>query len=267
MPRTKKIPMRTRRLISLTVSGSLVAAVGLGFGVPQVFEGENVAVANIDQPLDLLKPKGIFDPPQFSLDEPDSLWVVVNKQRPLAKKRYTPKELVVPEFRKPSVQNPSGLKLRKEAAEAATKMAVAMQKAGKGRLILNSGFRSFKTQASLYKRTVATKGFAVAEKLSARPSFSEHQTGLAADFAASGQGCVIMVCFGKTEAGIWLSNNAHNFGFILRYPAGYRAITGFQYEPWHFRYVGVELANELKNSGIETLEEFWKLDRAPDYLD
>jgi D-alanyl-D-alanine carboxypeptidase len=76
---------------------------------------------------------------------------------------------------------------------------------------------------------------------------------------------VILVCFGNTEAGRWLEENAYVYGFILRYPKGYRAITGFQYEPWHFRYVGVELATELRTKGIKTLEEFWELEAAPDY--
>jgi D-alanyl-D-alanine carboxypeptidase len=107
----------------------------------------------------------------------------------------------------------------------------------------------------------------VAEKLSARPGHSEHQLGLAADFSVKGQGCVIMVCFGKTEAGIWLAENVHQYGFVLRYPKGYKPITGFQYEPWHFRYVGVELATEMKTKGIKTLEEFWGLESAPDYTE
>jgi D-alanyl-D-alanine carboxypeptidase len=77
---------------------------------------------------------------------------------------------------------------------------------------------------------------------------------------------VILTCFGNTEAGRWLEQNAHEYGFILRYPKGYRAVTGFQYEPWHFRYVGVELATEMNTKGIKTLEEFWELGSAPDYV-
>jgi zinc D-Ala-D-Ala carboxypeptidase len=73
------------------------------------------------------------------------------------------------------------------------------------------------------------------------------------------------VCFGTTEAGVWLSENAHKHGFIIRYQKGFRSITGFQYEPWHFRYVGVELATEMNAKGIKTLEEFWELGAAPDY--
>jgi D-alanyl-D-alanine carboxypeptidase len=142
-----------------------------------------------------------------------------------------------------------------------------MAEAGKGTLILNSGFRTYKNQQWLYSRTRETRGLAVAEKLSARPGHSEHQLGLAADFSVKGQGCVIMVCFGKTEAGMWLAENAHEFGFVLRYPKGYKPITGFQYEPWHFRYVGIELATEMKTKGIKTLEEFWGLESAPDYTE
>jgi D-alanyl-D-alanine carboxypeptidase len=74
-----------------------------------------------------------------------------------------------------------------------------------------------------------------------------------------------MVCFGNTESGKWLADNAHEYGFVLRYPKGLKLTTGFQYEPWHFRYVGIELATEMKNKGIRTLEEFWKLESAPDY--
>ena len=144
-------------------------------------------------------------------------------------------------------------------------MAKAMKDEGAGTLILNSGFRTYKNQQGLYNRTRDTRGLAVAEKLSARPGHSEHQLGLAADFSAMGQGCVILTCFGNTEAGRWLEQNAHEHGFVLRYPKGYRAITGFQYEPWHFRYVGLELAQEMNNKGIKTLEEFWDLGSAPNY--
>jgi D-alanyl-D-alanine carboxypeptidase len=76
-----------------------------------------------------------------------------------------------------------------------------------------------------------------------------------------------MVCFGTTKAGKWLEQNAHQYGFILRYPKGFKEITGFQYEPWHFRYVGIELAQEMKTKGFRTLEEFWKLPAAPDYAE
>jgi D-alanyl-D-alanine carboxypeptidase len=256
------------------VTLSLVGALAIGavsvFGLPKIIS-DQVAdlpksiqnIANQVQP----KPVTIFDPPKYSIDEADSIWVVVNKQRQISSLKYQPESLAFPAFPKPKVQNPFGLQMREEAAIASEQLALAMAEAGKGTLILNSGFRTYKNQQGLYNRTRDTRGLAVAEKLSARPGHSEHQLGLAADFSVRGQGCVIMVCFGSTEAGIWLAENAHEFGFVLRYPKGYKPITGFQYEPWHFRYAGVELATEMKTSGIKTLEEFWGLGSAPDYTE
>jgi zinc D-Ala-D-Ala carboxypeptidase len=264
----QRVSMRLRRLITLSVAGALVVGVAGIYGLPKVISDqvaklpESVrSIANQVAP----KPVTIFDPPKYSIDEADSIWVVVNKQRQISPLKYQPAALAFPAFPKPKVQNPFGLQMREEAAAATVELALAMAAAGKGTLILNSGFRTYKNQQGLYNRTRDTRGLAVAEKLSARPGHSEHQLGLAADFSVKGQGCVIMVCFGKTEAGIWLVENAHQFGFVLRYPKGYKPVTGFQYEPWHFRYVGVELATEIKTKGIKTLEEFWGLDAAPDY--
>jgi D-alanyl-D-alanine carboxypeptidase len=260
--------MRLRRLVTLSVVGALVIGALSVFGLPKIISDQVAElpesiqnIANQVQP----KPVTIFDPPKYSIDDADSIWVVVNKQRQISPLRYQPVNLVFPAFPKPKVQNPFGLQLREEAALATEEMASAMAREGIGTLILNSGFRTYKNQQGLYNRTRDTRGLAVAEKLSARPGHSEHQLGLAADFSVRGQGCVIMACFGNTEAGRWLAENAYEYGFVLRYPKGYKPITGFQYEPWHFRYVGVELATEMTTRGIRTLEEFWGLESAPDY--
>jgi D-alanyl-D-alanine carboxypeptidase len=264
----KRVSMRLRRLITLSVVGALLVGAAGVLGLPKMFSDQ---VANLPESIETIadqvqaKPVTIFDPPKYSIEEADSIWVVVNKQRQISPLKHQPENLVSPAFPKPKVQNPFGLQLRKEAALATEEMASAMAEEGIGTLILNSGFRTYKNQQGLYNRTRDTRGLAVAEKLSARPGHSEHQLGLAADFSVRGQGCVIMVCFGSTEAGIWLAENAHKYGFVLRYPKGYKPITGFQYEPWHFRYVGIELATEMKIKGIKTLEEFWGLDAAPDY--
>jgi D-alanyl-D-alanine carboxypeptidase len=266
----KRVSMRLRRLVTLSVVGALAIGAVSVFGLPKIISDQVAElpesiqnIANQVQP----KPVTIFDPPKYSIDEADSIWVVVNKQRQISPLKYQPASLTFPAFPKPKVQNPFGLQMREEAAVAAVELATAMAEAGRGTLILNSGFRTYKNQQGLYNRTRETRGLAIAEKLSARPGHSEHQLGLAADFSVKGQGCVIMVCFGKTEGGIWLEQNAHVYGFILRYPKGFRAITGFQYEPWHFRYIGVELATELKTKGIKTLEEFWGLFNANDYIE
>ena len=155
--------------------------------------------------------------------------------------------------------------LAKVTAVALTQMAAGMLKAKAGTLLLNSGYRSFDTQKIVHERQVARLGLKAGEALAARPGYSEHQTGLAADVSAAGQGCVIQVCFATTKAGKWLAANAWQYGFILRYPNGQTATTGYQFEPWHFRYVGVDLATEMKSQNITVLEKFWKLPAAPSY--
>jgi D-alanyl-D-alanine carboxypeptidase len=229
----RRVSMRLRRLITLSVVGALAIGAAAVYGLPRIISDQvsqlPESIQNIADQVQA-KPVTIFNPPKYSIDEADSIWVVVNKQRQISPLKYQPTNLVFPAFPKP-----------------------------------NSGFRNYKNQQGLYNRTRDTRGLAVAEKLSARPGHSEHQLGLAADFSVRGQGCVIMVCFGNTEAGKWLAENAHEYGFVLRYPKGYKPITGFQFEPWHFRYVGVELATEMNTRGIKTLEEFWKLESAPDY--
>jgi D-alanyl-D-alanine carboxypeptidase len=182
----------------------------------------------------------------------NSLWVVVNKQRPLKPINYTPAKF-------------GSINLAKPAADAFLLMKSGMKKAGVGTLILNSGFRSYNTQVGVHEKQVARYGLKAGEALAARPGFSEHQTGLAADVSALGQGCTIQVCFAKTKAGKWLATNAWQYGFILRYPDGQTKTTGYQFEPWHFRYVGVDLATEMKSQNITVLEKFWKLPAAPSY--
>lgn len=114
---------------------------------------------------------------------------------------------------------------------------------------LISGFRSYSRQQTLYNNYVARDGQALADTYSARPGHSEHQTGLAFDVGKLDDN------YGSTPAGIWLKENCHKYGFIIRYPKGKESITGYQYEPWHIRYVGVEHATKIMNQNI-TLEEY-----------
>jgi D-alanyl-D-alanine carboxypeptidase len=206
-----------------------------------------------------------FNPNLYSLDDSSSPWVVVNKHTPMYPINYKPKKLVKPAFAGAGV-NPYGMQMAKVAAAAMVKMAKAMKGAGAGTLILQSGYRSYATQVSVHKKAVAKYGKTKGEDLAARPGYSEHQTGLSADLAAVGQGCVIRVCFAKTKAGKWLAQNAYKYGFILRYPDGQTPITGYQFEPWHFRYVGVELATQMALTRVPVLEVFWNLPYAPNYL-
>lgn len=119
-----------------------------------------------------------------------------------------------------------------------------------------SGFRSYEYQSSLYNRYVARDGKEKADRYSARPGYSEHQTGLAFDIGEAGRKDLWLTeAFGETEAGKWLMNNAHKYGFILRYPKEKEHITGFMYESWHYRYVGIEHATKIYEANV-TLEEY-----------
>lgn len=114
---------------------------------------------------------------------------------------------------------------------------------------LLSGFRSQQTQETLYNRYVARDGKDLADTYSARPGHSEHETGLAFDIGSIDNN------YGETNAGRWLKEHAHEYGFIIRYPKGKEDITGYQYEPWHVRYLGVEHAKKIYEKNI-TLEEY-----------
>jgi D-alanyl-D-alanine carboxypeptidase len=201
---------------------------------------------------------------QHSISDPDSIWVVVNKQRPLNPIKYAPNDLVAPKFGALNA-NPYGRKLRKEASTAAYKLAMAMKAVGKGRLVIQSAYRSYAEQSTVHDRQVNKYGLKTGEALAARPGYSEHQTGWAMDVSARGQGCQIRVCFGQTKAGLWLAASAYKYGFIIRYPENSTPYTGYQYEPWHLRYVGTGLAKEMHDDGVRTLEKFFSLPAAPNY--
>lgn len=120
-------------------------------------------------------------------------------------------------------------------------------------IYLSSGFRSYETQARIYGSYVDSYGKESADTFSARPGYSEHQTGLAIDVNT------IDDSFAGTPEAEWLAKHAYEYGFIIRYPKGKESITGYKYEPWHIRYLGVEKATEVYNSGL-TLEEFLGID-------
>ena len=145
-----------------------------------------------------------------------------------------------------------------KARAAFEKMAAAAKPEG-FELVAFSGFRSYEYQTTLYTNYVKRDGQEQADRYSARPGYSEHQTGLAFDIGELGKEDLWLTSeFGETPAGQWLLDHAHEYGFILRYPKGKEDITGFMYESWHFRYLGVELATKVKNKGV-TLEEYLEL--------
>ncbi len=200
----------------------------------------------LQEQIDTLKAK-------HSVDDPVSIWVVVNKTRPFNPKEYAPADLT-------SVGG--GQQLRSEAAQSFK----AMQDAAKAQgLTIGalSGYRSYATQVSVYANEVKAHGQAVADTQSARPGTSEHQSGWALD--VGGGGCGIEDCFGTTAEGKWVAANAYQYGFIIRYTADKQAVTGYRAEPWHLRYIGTELSVFMHEHSYTTLEEFFGLPAAPQY--
>lgn len=135
--------------------------------------------------------------------------------------------------------------------EAKAALAEMIKEAKKDGIILTqiSGFRSYSTQQTLYNNYVTRDGKAAADRYSARPGHSEHQTGLAFDLNSLEQS------FGETKEGKWLAENCWKYGFIIRYPHDKEEVTGYMYEPWHVRYLGKDVAKDVYDSGL-CLEEY-----------
>lgn len=201
-------------------------------------------------------------PRQFSLTDPASPWVVVNKHRPLAPADYAPADLVSPAVGI-SASGESAL-LNSTTAAAAEAMFAAAARDG-AVMVLASGYRSYATQVSTYNGYVAARGQADADTASARPGYSEHQTGWSFDIADGGGACAFQPCFAEQPAAVWAKANAHRFGFVVRYPWMFHETTGYYYEPWHLRYIGVEAATDMSARGIATLEEYFGVGAAPGY--
>lgn len=141
-------------------------------------------------------------------------------------------------------------------ANTALNTMIAAAKVNGFELTAFSSYRSYSYQQQLYTNYVKKDGQAAADRYSARPGYSEHQTGLAFDIGEVGrQDLWLTEEFGETPAGKWLYNHAHEYGFILRYPKGKESVTGYMYESWHFRYVGMDIAEKIFAKKV-TLEEY-----------
>lgn len=205
-----------------------------------------------------------FDKTQFAIDDPASPWVVVNKKRPLDPKTYVPAGLVAPNIPLKGNKTTEAMQLQPEAALALEKLVEAANAEGV-KFTLVSAYRSYETQEIIYDSEVEGFGQEVADKESARPGHSEHQTGWAADLVGVNGKCELQACFADTPEGKWLAAHAHTYGFIIRYAKDKTSVTGYVYEPWHARYVGTILADEMHRTGTKTLEEFFNLPSAPNY--
>lgn len=168
---------------------------------------------------------------------------------------YVPPNLVVPDIPFSFDEDLEKRYLQKSAADA---LEVLVADAAKDGIYLYgvSGYRSYARQEDIYNKNLRTKGIEHTAQYSAEPGHSEHQTGLAIDVSCKEINCELEQRFATTKEGIWLTQHAVEYGFIIRYPQDKEAITGYSYEPWHIRYVGKELAKYLSENKL-TLEEYF----------
>ncbi|WP_167628244.1 M15 family metallopeptidase [Listeria valentina] len=185
-----------------------------------------------------------------------NLLILANKDY-LMQSTYIPSDLV-----RPNVEFSFGnadiekAKMRKAAGDALEAMFKGAKDAGY-ELYAVSGYRSYSRQEEVYEAEVSAKGKEKAGEAVAVPGTSEHQTGLAMDMSSKSADLALSAAFGETAEGTWAKENAHKYGFILRYPAGKEKITKYEYEAWHFRYVGKEAATIIYKNNW-TLEEFFE---------
>ncbi len=180
------------------------------------------------------------------------LLILVNKQHPLDI-NYKPDDLTAMAYYALD-RSATARFMRAEAAAAFSQLVEAASREGL-ELKMTTAYRSYDFQKMLYNNYVSQSGEEEADRFSAKPGQSEHQTGLAVDVSSASVGYELIDAFGDTSEGKWLAKHAHEYGFILRYPQGKEEITGYVYEPWHLRYVGLFVANEIYKSGV-TLEEY-----------
>lgn len=178
--------------------------------------------------------------------------LLVNKTHPIGED-YKPDDLTSIKYYA-SDRSAESRYMRKEAAEHFHTLVEAAKTDGY-EIVMTTAYRSYGFQSILYNNYVQKHGEAEANKFSAKPGQSEHQTGLCTDVSSPSVNYQLTTDYGEAPEGKWLAEHAHEFGFIIRFPLGKEDITGYQYEPWHIRYVGQPAADEIYEQGI-TLEEY-----------
>ena len=179
-------------------------------------------------------------------------YVILNKHY-YADKNYKAKDLIQIDSEYSLYGSTYKIELSKECFEAFLKMYNDAKEAGYG-FKINSAYRSYEKQETLYNNYVAKDGEEQADTYSARPGYSEHQTGYAfdiRDYPYTNED------YSQTKSFTWVSENAYKYGFILRFPEDKEHITGYQYESWHYRYCGIDCSTYIHNHNI-TYEEYYE---------
>ena len=188
------------------------------------------------------------------IEDVNSLFVLANKANYFPED-FEPIELTDPQSK--HAGNQTRRKLRKVAADAIDELIAAAKNEGLD-IQTVSGYRTIAYQKILYKSNVERQGVELANRYSSKPGYSEHHTGLCMDVSSASVGFDLIERYGQTKEGKWLAENAHYYGFVIRYPEGKDNLTGYSYEPWHIRYLGVPLATYLYQTGL-CYEEFLAL--------
>lgn len=203
-------------------------------------EESTVLFVNLDMDLEDYQDSSLED--KFSYD------MLVNKHHHLDEK-FVPEQLVKIDLEYASEK---GLECSKVALDAYKKMNEAASKEGY-ELVINSAYRSYQDQVELSDEYLKWYGQSYVDKYVAKPGYSEHQTGLAFDI-----GSRKVNVFSNSKEYQWMLDNAYKYGFILRFPKKYEGVTGFRSEPWHYRYVGVDIAEYIHENDMP-YEEYWAM--------
>ena len=238
--------------VRLAAGLSAAALIGCGSEEPEVRAAASTASVGGAAPTSTVAPSATPAAVRFNAD----LHVIVDKKRALPD-GYTPPGLqAIPVAW--HAEGEAGQQLRGDVIEAMRPMTAAAASDGVS-LRVESAYRSYSEQARTFAYWVSVMGEAQARRESAVPGHSEHQLGATADFSDASNGWELVESFAVSPSGRWLAANASRFGFAMSYPPGGEPITGYIYEPWHFRFIGVAAAAEWKASGKTLIEYLTEL--------
>lgn len=241
----KRKSKKRNRTVLILFTIVILLAIGLSLSISKGLFGFHNG-QDQDSENDKLRTQALTEAKQ------QGLLILVNKEHPVGQD-YKPNDLTPMKYFVPDRSSST----RFMRADAVTAFNQLVEKAAQDGIDLKmtTAYRSYGFQKILFDNYVSQSGEAAANRFSAKPGQSEHQTGLAVDVSSSAINYQLTEDFGETTEGKWLAAHAHDFGFIIRYPKDKEGITGYLYEPWHIRYVGLFVAKDIYNQGL-TLEEY-----------
>ncbi|MEG0307556.1 MAG: M15 family metallopeptidase [Clostridium sp.] len=240
-----------RRNIVLAII--VVLIVTCGWKGVKALNSKSVVVSQQSDLSDRRKSRGSAIDDDDSIIELDRETVLIVNRENVLDENYLPENLTAPKTKFIGNGDPNVNKLEATAAKALEELFNAAKK-DSIYLLGVSGYRDYNYQKNLYNKAVRESGKEYADKYTAKPGASGHQTGLVMDILSEDYQ-TLDDGFDKTDAYKWVEKNCSSYGFIIRYPKGKESITGYNYEPWHLRYVGKTVAKEIMGNGI-TLEEY-----------